>query len=412
MRMHKCQRVRQLTYGLLAIIVLICVNNTLGAIVLTDICEDFPEPGNGSPWHFERVGAGSVTLPYQEDWDKQEICFREDQPAWALSDNGNGNPGYFYPAAMKVQSPIKCQIEAEMGDVLFWIPETTTALYAVWHSVNYDTEVKLNGSMYLTGGVVPPRGFDLRTINASHNIIHHGDTLFYARNRTNPDYYEDLILDDNNNGFTYDTNRVFVPQNGYLAFGFGWQILQHRGGVVDIDLQVELVSSTQSMTVPAGMDQTISLIGGLTDPGGVTVTLPESTAGKFSAHFEPLSQDTFFQRLLEGDFVFDQFNYFIPGDELYLWDLDFTGELTEPATVTLNYGELDIPPDQLHIFHYGADNRWEIITPLNIDTINSLATFEMVDTSPYIIGALAPEPTTAIVLGIGWIGISHRTRRR
>jgi len=166
----------------------------------------------------------------------------------------------------------------------------------------------------------------------------------------------------------------------------------------------------ERVIVPSGSSVSATALGGLTQAGGLSVHFTESTSGgELAVDYESLSQAEFFQRLSQGEFVFNDFNYTLPGNRLMLWDISYWGSFTGVVNLTLRYDETAVTNPSTLVLLHRVNGVWETLFPLSVDPFNFTATFATPSFSPFVLATI-PEPSSFSALVFAMI-LSARRRR-
>ena len=151
--------------------------------------------------------------------------------------------------------------------------------------------------------------------------------------------------------------------------------------------------------IDSGINEVGTAGGGALSTGGVDVAFPNTTGGIFTVDYEPITQDVFFDRLSQGEFPFNDVNFFIPTDPFQLWNVSYSGSFDAPIELVFGYNDDSLVPgqseDDLAIFHF-ENNQW-VPLPGIVDTLNNTITVAVNSLSPFALGvAIALTPAEMI----------------
>ncbi|MDP6542920.1 MAG: PEP-CTERM sorting domain-containing protein [Phycisphaerae bacterium] len=185
--------------------------------------------------------------------------------------------------------------------------------------------------------------------------------------------------------------RWHVPQNFWVSF---------------TDITTTPTPATLSL-VP-GDNLPVETGGGSDTVGGIDFFFEEITVGGvLTVVYNPTPIDE-----LTPEYI-DTIDFFLPGDPLEIWDIDFDGEFDGIVTLTFAYDEanLIVPEEHLRIYHQLLDSSWEVLPVISRDLDNNTITVTTTSFSDFAVGAV-PEPATLSLLIFGSLAILRKRRKQ
>ncbi len=185
------------------------------------------------------------------------------------------------------------------------------------------------------------------------------------------------------------------------------------------DLPLGLVWTTSNLytggnVVLSGKPQAITVTDskGPTVVGGVGGTFSEAQSGTLSATFltpqTPAEQQQALQEVAAG-----AVNFVLPGGNLQLWDVSYTGAHFGEVDLLLHYDPSligDTPESELAVLHF-ENGSWVLPAGEQVDTIDHTILVPTESFSPFVLSVPVPEPSTLILLGIAALGLLGYARR-
>jgi len=165
----------------------------------------------------------------------------------------------------------------------------------------------------------------------------------------------------------------------------------------------------ETASVRGAGGQTFSLNGGLGSLYGLEVTMDAASGGEFTYElYDDVASLTTGLKLQLGDLGLDAPPFLA---STYL-DLDFSGALDGPASVTLQYDDAGLLPgvESSRRLWQWTGSAWEDVT-LSRDAANNRITAGVDGFAPFALSvAIIPEPSTASLLLVGLAGLAVRRR--
>lgn len=189
---------------------------------------------------------------------------------------------------------------------------------------------------------------------------------------------------------------------GFVTSGSGWTNSDLGFGYMF--LTAAEISS--SIDIPAGDAGPLNVLQATSAGGGLSVDLSNTTGGTFSSSFRQLTPTDI---LASGEEYLQHTTFAITGPTFQIWDIEFSGQLLDPATLVFGYDESqlanDIAETDLGIFHW-VNGAWVKHTGI-LDTVNNTITVHGVTSfSPWALGAssaVVPAPSSITLWVVGGV---------
>jgi len=228
----------------------------------------------------------------------------------------------------------------------------------------------------------------------------------------------DFLLSD-----FYDSElEIFARQDKYLQGGTNtppsdgtWTAFNQNNawsGELEISYSYDPFAGTGDSIVELTDIPEVIFVSDETGSGALAAAIDsenQSGAGEITAAFTSIEESD----VNLDDYVFNGFNFILPGDSLQLWDIGYSGSLLFGESVELIFGfdPMGLTTEEilaLDIYHYEND-KWVALGGI-IDHINNTITVNTSSFSPFALGTSVgvSEPTTFVIFALGMIGIASR----
>ncbi len=202
------------------------------------------------------------------------------------------------------------------------------------------------------------------------------------------------------------------PEQFWVAGGARWDLgTLNPGESRGMDVALTILTGWQVTPDDSG-EASGSVNGGSDYPGGVDYTIwGLDDPGLLFVEYEAEDWDSLQELIAVGEI--GPLSFRIPGDELQLYEIEFSGSFSDQIMLTLGYDPLLLPAgfdaSLLRVFHWNGD-AWEDLGG-TVDPLNSTITFYADNLSPFAVGAV-PEPGTYALLLAGLALVAWQVRRK
>jgi hypothetical protein len=204
------------------------------------------------------------------------------------------------------------------------------------------------------------------------------------------------------------------PGNWAMSFS---GIVSVDYGEGNIDFMAHLVATahydplSNVAPVSTGTQQSVSVIGGASQTGGVDVAFANvATAGSVTAQQIPTTGLS----LQAYNALAAETNFHLAGSTPQIWNVHFDGAFTGPATLVFNYDPSLLggtSPQDLFVEHFNSvSGLWENLGGV-VDAQHHTITVVTDSFSPFAMGVV-PEPSSVVLAALGLVSTLAVARRR